>query len=661
MALATLSIDIVAKLANIERDMNRFADLTQKNMSKIGSAIKGIVPAIAAVTSASAGFDKLLSSQRQFDVLNAGLVTATGSADAAADAFESLQGFASKTPYDLAQTTEAFTKLVNLGLTPSERALTAFGNTAAAMGKDLSQLVEAVADATTGEFERLKEFGIKAKQEGDKVALTFRGVTTNIGNNAKEIENYLISIGENDFGGAMERRMQSLDGLISNLGDEWDKLFLNISQQGVGTAISDGVQVGIDALTELNAMVASGELAAYVEAYGDVWESVGNDIRVSMSVTADFISDVFKATGGEGKTAMGVVFETISALSANVLYVLKGIGTEIGGIAAQISAVMSGDFDQAAFIGEAMKEDAAQARAEIDALTESILNSGTASEAAASASSAAWEASIAKAHTLRAEYDKTHATQAASEDTLAKYKVATTGQMTAAQTKLMDEYRKAEEKKTLSASEFAIKEAQREAQAKLAIAGSNVELQQKIEQDLAAKIQAIHNGAIANRADSEKEVTAIVRSEAAARVSIERQTASEVAAVWSQANAVKASQTGGVIMNQGGPGEFVSSWDANGNYVGDLGTSSSTPRGYATGGSFMVGGSGGTDSQLVTFRASPDERVTIETPAQQRASGGGVTVNVNVANGNPQSIIAAIKQALRVDPGLFSTGAVRAG
>lgn len=658
MAIATLSIDIVAKLANIERDMNRFANLAQKNMSKIGSAIKGIVPAIAAVTSASAGFDKLLSSQRQFDVLNAGLVTATGSADAAADAFKSLQVFASKTPYDLAQTTEAFTKLVNLGLTPSERALNAYGNTAAAMGKDLSQLVEAVADATTGEFERLKEFGIKAKQEGDKVSLTFRGVTTNIGNNAKEIESYLISIGEKEFGGAMERRMKSLDGLISNLGDEWDNLFLHISQKGVGTAISDGVQVGIDALTELNAMVESGELAAYVEAYGDVWDSVGNDIRVSMSVTADFISDVFKATGGEGKTAMRVVFETISALSANVVYVLKGIGTEIGGIAAQISAVMSGDFDQAAFIGEAMKEEAAQARAEIDALTESILNSGTASEAAASASSAAWEASISKAHTLRAEYDKTHTV---NEETLAKHKIATTGQMTAAQTKLLDEYRKAEEKKTLTATEFAIKEAEREAKAKLAIAGSNVELQQKIEQELAAKIQAIHNGAIAARADSEKDITDIVRSEATARVSIERQTASEVAAVWSQANAVKASQTGGVIMNQGGPGEFVSSWDANGNYVGDLGTSSSTPRGYATGGSFMVGGSGGTDSQLVTFRASPDERVTIETPAQQRASAGAPTVIVNVADGNPQRIIAAIKQALRVDPGLFSTAGVRAG
>lgn len=41
--------------------------------------------------------------------------------------------------------------------------------------------------------------------------------------------------------------------------------------------------------------------------------------------------------------------------------------------------------------------------------------------------------------------------------------------------------------------------------------------------------------------------------------------------------------------------------------------------GNATGASFMVGGSGGTDSQVVAFRASPNERVDVLTPAQQRA------------------------------------------
>lgn len=50
--------------------------------------------------------------------------------------------------------------------------------------------------------------------------------------------------------------------------------------------------------------------------------------------------------------------------------------------------------------------------------------------------------------------------------------------------------------------------------------------------------------------------------------------------------------------------------------------------GFAGGGSFTVGGQGGTDSQLVKFMASPDERVTIETPSQQRARQSGSSPTV---------------------------------
>ena len=42
--------------------------------------------------------------------------------------------------------------------------------------------------------------------------------------------------------------------------------------------------------------------------------------------------------------------------------------------------------------------------------------------------------------------------------------------------------------------------------------------------------------------------------------------------------------------------------------------------GYATGGSFTVGGRGGTDSQPVRFMATPGERVIVQTPAQQSSS-----------------------------------------
>lgn len=43
--------------------------------------------------------------------------------------------------------------------------------------------------------------------------------------------------------------------------------------------------------------------------------------------------------------------------------------------------------------------------------------------------------------------------------------------------------------------------------------------------------------------------------------------------------------------------------------------------GYAFGGQFDVGGIGGTDSQMVAFRATPGERVSISTPAQARGRG----------------------------------------
>lgn len=50
--------------------------------------------------------------------------------------------------------------------------------------------------------------------------------------------------------------------------------------------------------------------------------------------------------------------------------------------------------------------------------------------------------------------------------------------------------------------------------------------------------------------------------------------------------------------------------------------------GFATGGDFTVGGAGGTDSQLVAFRATPGEQVSVRTPAQQ--AGGSVVIQQHI-------------------------------
>lgn len=60
---------------------------------------------------------------------------------------------------------------------------------------------------------------------------------------------------------------------------------------------------------------------------------------------------------------------------------LKGVGTELGGLAAQAAAVGRLDFKGAAAIGDMMKADAIAARKEFDALEERLLSIGTASAA----------------------------------------------------------------------------------------------------------------------------------------------------------------------------------------------------------------------------------------------------------------------------------------
>lgn len=339
--LARLQIRVQSLEAEVaDRRLNKLA----RSGAKAERATDGLLTTMArfagpaaVLAGAVAGLSKVTSVTRQFEVLNAQLITATGSATSAGVAFEAIQDFATQTPYDLQQVTESFTKLVNLGLTPSERALTSYGDTASAMGKDLNQLIEAVADAATGEFERLKEFGIRASSQGDEVAFTFRGVTTTVKKNAEEIENYLIQLGENNFAGAMAQRMDTLDGALSNLGDEWDKLWLNISEQGIGELIEDSVRIAIDVIAELNDMLSSGEMEAYLDALAGKFDGFGKDIATTLDILTGLWNDWLGTPEGEGvagatSDTIDFLIEAFKNLPENIRAVIQLMAVEIGAL-----------------------------------------------------------------------------------------------------------------------------------------------------------------------------------------------------------------------------------------------------------------------------------------------------------------------------------------
>ena len=160
-------------------------------------------------------------------------------------------------------------------------ALTSYGNTASAFGKNILEFVSAVTSATVGEFERLKTFGIKAKVEGDTVKFVFQGVTTEVAKNATEIERYLRSIGNINFGGAMAEQMNTMGGTMSNIEDALAKVARTIGENGLNDAIK-GVLDQFNNLisgTDSAAKSIGGALATAVNVAGKAFFALANNIE----------------------------------------------------------------------------------------------------------------------------------------------------------------------------------------------------------------------------------------------------------------------------------------------------------------------------------------------------------------------------------------------
>lgn len=304
----------------------------QKDVNSLTTVAKKATAAVAGLVSTVSGLNKLVNVTRQTDILSASLLTMTGSAENAKLAFGEIEKFAKNTPYALNQSVEAFTKLVSLGLTPSQKALVSYGNTASAMGKDLNQMIEAVADATTFEFERLKEFGIKTKQEGDQVKFTFQGVTTTVAKSSAAIEGYLQGIGDNNFAGAMANRMATLDGALANLSDSWDGLFRAVSSEGAGGLIEEQVRGATAAIDELNASISSGQALGLINAWGNEWQGTTEDIKSAITEVQLFINEKLLEFGLTAEESSSLMSDAFWQFPANVRAAVQVATVEVAGL-----------------------------------------------------------------------------------------------------------------------------------------------------------------------------------------------------------------------------------------------------------------------------------------------------------------------------------------
>lgn len=219
--------------------LNDRVNRMERSTDRLGSSLKGLVLGAGVV-----GLGReVIRTTANFEKMEAVLTNTLGSNSAAQNSMRMITDFAERTPFQVDELTGAYVKLANRGFTPAMAELTKLGDLASSTGQGFDQLAEAILDAQTGEFERLKEFGITARKSGDQVTFNFKNQATQVQFTDRAIRDYIVSLGElNGVQGANAAIAATTGGQISNLKDKLTGLYLTIGQN-LKPAISEVIGI----------------------------------------------------------------------------------------------------------------------------------------------------------------------------------------------------------------------------------------------------------------------------------------------------------------------------------------------------------------------------------------------------------------------------------
>lgn len=232
-------------------------------IGNVGLAAGGIAAVTRAVFQLG---QNAVETAAKFETMRTTLKTVFGSEGIARQIQQQLIEFAAVTPFGVEQITESYIKLANRGLKPSNEALTKLGDFAAATGKDMDQLVEAILDVNN--TERWNEFGVKVQTNGNKIIGTFKGMTKEFERSEAGAMAMIEAFGAmQGIAGGMEAQSKTLSGQMSNLSDNLDQLYNQLGETFLPIAKNF-----VGALNEI--IQAIGEVRIGVVSYGNETEVV---------------------------------------------------------------------------------------------------------------------------------------------------------------------------------------------------------------------------------------------------------------------------------------------------------------------------------------------------------------------------------------------------
>ena len=263
------------QLGQSQRELKSF----HSKSSQIGNQIKSTLAGVFAIGAITSFGRSVIETTANFQKMEAVLTNTLGSGSAAQNAMQMITDFAARTPFQVDGLTGAFVKLANQGFIPTQNEMRKMGDLASSTGKEFDQLAEAIIDGQVGEFERLKEFGIRASKQGDQVKFTFKGVEQQVQFTDQAIRDYILSLGDaTGVSGSMAAISETVGGKISNLNDNFTQLKKTLGDQssGVIASILDFTNQLLQGYTAL----AAGELTGEEDPF-KLGKIIGGNLKIA--------------------------------------------------------------------------------------------------------------------------------------------------------------------------------------------------------------------------------------------------------------------------------------------------------------------------------------------------------------------------------------------
>lgn len=205
-----------------EENKKKLLEWGKASINEIDKVIKRAVQLTLAFSAIAGGFaiKEGFGEAMNMEGYKMQLETATKSTEKAGQLMSNAIKFANSTPFETGEVVESTAKMEAYGIS-SERWLKDVADMAGATNKSIDQATEAMADGVMGEFERLKEFGIKKEQLIEAAALKYgKNIVFNKKGQVKDeakLQDILQAEMQKKFSGGAEKQAKTMKGLWSTV------------------------------------------------------------------------------------------------------------------------------------------------------------------------------------------------------------------------------------------------------------------------------------------------------------------------------------------------------------------------------------------------------------------------------------------------------------